>query len=158
MIDCVAVCLDGSAISPRSRRIGAGSLKRHTRWRARIPGLIFAGGDTSPIQIANSRDAPAARKEGQPVMRWAFLIIAAAAVVTLFGVPPWYAVYFAFLVFFVNFATVCLQYDDPIKRARRRVAMALSQMHPSGADPDFYQRLQSATPRPTADAVCVPAF
>lgn len=130
---------------------GRAGLTRHPRSRGRIPGLLSARGDTVSIQIADSRDAPVARNEGQPAMRWAFLIIAVAAVVMLFGMQPKYAAYFAFLVLFINFATVCLQYDDPIKRARRRVAMRLSQMHPKGADPEFYQRLQSATPTPTAD-------
>ena len=84
-------------------------------------------------------------------MRWAFLIIGVAAVVMLYGVGPGYAVYVAFLVVFVNFATLCLQYDDPIKRARHRVAEQLSQLKPGGRHADLYQRLQSAAPQPTAD-------
>jgi hypothetical protein len=84
-------------------------------------------------------------------MKWAYLIIAVAAVVMLFGVGPAYVVYLAFLVLFVNFATLCLQYDDPIKRARRRMADQLSQLKPGGRHADLYQRLQSATPKPTAD-------
>ena len=88
-------------------------------------------------------------------MRWVFLIIAAAAVVMLFGVGPSYAVYTAFLVLFVNFATVCLQYDDPLKRARQRVADRLSSLKPGGRNADLYQRLQSATPKPSAEDRCV---
>jgi hypothetical protein len=84
-------------------------------------------------------------------MRWAFLIIAVCAVVMLFGVGPAYAVYAAFLVLFVNFATLCLQYDDPVKRARQRVAERLSRLKPGGRNADLYQRLQSASPKPTAD-------
>jgi hypothetical protein len=63
-------------------------------------------------------------------MRWAFLIIAVCAVVALFGVGPAYAVYAAFLVLFLNFATLCLQYDDPVNRARQRVAEQLSHLKP----------------------------
>jgi hypothetical protein len=84
-------------------------------------------------------------------MRWAFLIIAVGAFAMLFGVGPSYAVYVAFLVLFVNFATVCLQYDDPLKRARQRVTDQLSTMKPGGKQADLYQRLQSATPKPTAE-------
>ncbi|MHC4710566.1 MAG: hypothetical protein ACYTA3_09100 [Planctomycetota bacterium] len=84
-------------------------------------------------------------------MRWAFLIVAVGAVVMLFGVGPAYAVYAAFLVLFVNFATLCLQYDEPLKRARQRVAERLSLLKPGGRNADLYQRLQSATPKPTAD-------
>jgi hypothetical protein len=84
-------------------------------------------------------------------MRWAFLIIAVCAVVALFGVGPAYAVYGAFLVLFVNFATLCLQYDDPVRRARARVAERLSGLKPGGRNADLYQRLQSSAPKPTAD-------
>jgi len=84
-------------------------------------------------------------------MRWALLIVAVAAVVMLFGVGPAYAVYAAFLVLFVNFATVCLLYDDPLRRARQRVAQRLAQLKPGGRNAELYQRLQSATPKPTAD-------
>ena len=82
-------------------------------------------------------------------MRWAFLIIAVCAVAMLWGVGPEYAKYAAFLVLFVNFATVCMQYDDPIRRARRRVADQLSRLKPGGGQADLYQRLQSAAPKPT---------
>jgi hypothetical protein len=84
-------------------------------------------------------------------MRWAFLIIAVCAVVALFGVGPAYAVYAAFLVLFLNFATLCLQYDDPVNRARQRVAEQLSHLKPGGASADLYQRLQSSDPKPSAD-------
>jgi hypothetical protein len=84
-------------------------------------------------------------------MRWAFLIIAVCAVVLLFGVGPAYGVYAAFLVLFANFATVCLQYDDPVKRARQRLAARLSVLKPGGKYAELYQRLQSTSPKPTAD-------
>jgi hypothetical protein len=84
-------------------------------------------------------------------MRWAFLIIAVCAVGVLWGVGPEYAVYAAFLVLFANFATVCVQYDDPIRRARRRVADRLSRLKPGGRHADLYQQLQSAAPKPTTD-------
>jgi len=84
-------------------------------------------------------------------MRWAFFIIAVCAVVMLWGVGPEHAVYIAFLVLFINFATVCLQYDDPIKRARLRVVHQLSRLKPGGKNADLYQRLQSTTPRATAE-------
>ena len=84
-------------------------------------------------------------------MRWAFLIIAVCAVVMLWGVGPEYAVYAAFLVLFANFATVCLQYDDPVRRARQRVANQLSRLKPGGRNADLFQRLQSSTPNPTVD-------
>ena len=82
-------------------------------------------------------------------MRWVFLIIAVCAVVVLWGVGPEYAVYVAFLVLFANFATVCVQYDDPIRRARGRVADQLSRLKPGGRNADLYQRLQSSSPDPT---------
>jgi hypothetical protein len=84
-------------------------------------------------------------------MRWAFLIIGVAAVVLLFGVGPEYAGYVAFFVLFANFATVCVQYDEPLRRARHRVTERLSRMKPSGRNAELYHQLQSAAPRPTAD-------
>jgi hypothetical protein len=84
-------------------------------------------------------------------MRWAFLIIGVAAVVLLFGVGPEYAGYVAFFVLLANFATVCVQYDEPLRRARDRVKEQLSRLKPGGMNADLYQRLQSATPTPTAD-------
>jgi hypothetical protein len=83
-------------------------------------------------------------------MRWTFLIIAACACAVLWGVGPEFALYAAFLVLLVNFATVCIQYDEPLRRAQARVADQLSRLKPGGEHADLYQRLQSATPEPTA--------
>jgi hypothetical protein len=84
-------------------------------------------------------------------MRWAFLIIGVVAVVLLFGVGPEYAGYVAFFVLFANFATVCVQYDEPLRRARNRVKEQLSHLKPSGRNAELYHQLQSATPKPTVD-------
>jgi hypothetical protein len=90
-------------------------------------------------------------RKGKATMRWIFLIIAVCAVVALFGVGPEYAPYLAFFVLFANFATVCMQYDDPIRRARQRVAERLKLLKPRGGDFDLCQRLQSTEPKPTDD-------
>jgi hypothetical protein len=81
-------------------------------------------------------------------MRWAFLGAAVCAFAILLGVGPRYGVYAAFVVMSVNFATLCLQYDDPIKRARARLAAQLSRLNPSS---DLAQRLQTVVVKPTAE-------
>lgn len=81
-------------------------------------------------------------------MRWAFLAAAVSAFAILFGVGPRYGLYAAFLVMFVNFATLCLQYDDPIKHARARVA---AQLRGLNRNTDVAQRLETAKVKPTAE-------
>ena len=80
-------------------------------------------------------------------MRWAFLAVAVCAFALLIRVGPQYGIYAAFVVMVVNFTTLCLQYDDPVKRARQRIAARLSRLRP---DVDLHQRLESAPVTPTA--------
>jgi hypothetical protein len=81
-------------------------------------------------------------------MRWAFLGAAVCSFAILLGVGPRYGVYAAFLVMCVNFATLCLQYDDPIKRARSRIAAQLRGLSPHS---DVAQRLETAVVKPTEE-------
>ena len=84
-------------------------------------------------------------------MRWIFLLTGVASVAVLYGVGPQLALPAAFAVLFVNFATFCLQYDEPLNRARGRVAATLGRMSTGGAHTDEYQRLQSSAPVITAE-------
>lgn len=84
-------------------------------------------------------------------MRWIFLLAGIAAVAALYGAGPQLALPIAFAVLSVNFTTFCLQYDDPLKRARQRVAATLSTMTPGGIHAQEYQRLQSAAPNVTTE-------
>jgi hypothetical protein len=81
-------------------------------------------------------------------MRWAFLAAAVCAFVILLGAgQPKAGLYAAFVVMGVNFATLCLQYDDPIKRARARVA---AQLRGLNKNTDVAQRLETAKITPNA--------
>jgi hypothetical protein len=79
-------------------------------------------------------------------MRWVFLLAGIASMILFYGVGPQLAMPVAFVVLSINFTTFCLQYDDPINRARKRVNAALGQLTPGGIHAQEYQRLQSAAP------------
>ncbi len=81
-------------------------------------------------------------------MRWAFLAAAVGAFVILLGAGPKAGLYAAFVVMGVNFATLCLQYDDPMKHARARVAAQLRGLH---KNTDVAQRLETAKITPNAE-------
>ena len=82
-------------------------------------------------------------------MKWIFLAAAIASVGLLFGQVHQYYFFGAFGVAFVNFATFCLQYEDPANRARRRVEERMGQLKPGGVNADEMARLRSETPRIT---------
>lgn len=80
-------------------------------------------------------------------MRWGLLGIAVCAFVVLWGAGWGYALFAAFLVMFVNFATFCFLYERPNDRARLRVAQLLGSLHPNT---DMAQRLATAPITATA--------
>jgi hypothetical protein len=84
-------------------------------------------------------------------MKWVFLAAAVASVGLLFGQVHQYFYFSAFGIAFVNFATFCLQYEDPAHRARRRIEDRLSRLKPGGIDADELARLRSATPAISAE-------
>lgn len=76
-------------------------------------------------------------------MRWLFMIMAGVAAYLFYGNGPTLAFYSALLVLAVTFATFCLLYDEPLRRATGRVNARLGQINAKGIDADEYQRLQS---------------
>lgn len=82
------------------------------------------------------------------MIRLAFLAVAVAAFVVLWGVAPGYGLLVAFLVLFAHFATTCILYDRPKDRARLRVAAQLRGML---ANSEEAQRLSTRRIVPSAD-------
>jgi hypothetical protein len=85
------------------------------------------------------------------ILGWLFMLACGAAVGLLFGVAPHIAFYIAFAVLAVNFATFCLMYDEPFKRARNRTEQQLLQISSKGVHAEEYQRLQSRKVVATAE-------
>jgi hypothetical protein len=82
-------------------------------------------------------------------MGWLFMIINAAAVVALYGSRPAFLFGFALALLAISFATFCLLYDEPLKRAQHRVGQHLGQLSGKGVHAEEYQRLQSMKIAPT---------
>jgi hypothetical protein len=84
-------------------------------------------------------------------MGWLFMLACGAAVGMFFGVQPQIAFYLAFMALAVNFASFCLLYDEPFKRARYRIEQQLMQISSKGVNAEEYQRLQSRSVVATAE-------
>jgi hypothetical protein len=84
--------------------------------------------------------------------RWGQMIVCAAAVVLLFGAgpadAPRWAFFAALAVFALSFATFCLLYEEPMNRARQRVAGQLARTPAQGLHAEEHQRLQSMAIKP----------
>jgi high-affinity K+ transport system ATPase subunit B len=80
------------------------------------------------------------------MLRWLFLAAGVAAFATMLVVGSQLAVVLAFSVLFANFATMCVQYNGPIDRARARMTASLRTLQPHS---DAHQRLQTARITPT---------
>lgn len=80
------------------------------------------------------------------MLRWPFLAAGVAAFATMLVVGSQLAVVLAFGVLFANFATMCIQYNGPIDRARARMTASLRTLQPHS---DAHQRLQTARIIPT---------
>jgi hypothetical protein len=77
-------------------------------------------------------------------MRWIFLAVGVGAVVLLYSFGSQYGTIAAFVALGVSFTTFCLQYDDPLNRARHRIANRMSSLSTGGAPTEEYHRLQTA--------------
>lgn len=82
-------------------------------------------------------------------MGWIYMILSGVAVGFSFGVKPTIAFYLSLVVFAISFATFCLLYDEPLKRARGRIGVRMGSLSGHGIDADEYQRLQSMAVTPT---------
>jgi hypothetical protein len=80
---------------------------------------------------------------------WTGLVASMAAVPLLWGIGPGWGVWASLLACFVCFATFCLLYDEPVRKARSRVAARLAGMSSRGSMSEEYQRLQSSRLNPT---------
>lgn len=80
------------------------------------------------------------------MLRWIFLLAGAAAFAVMLAVGSQLAVILAFGVLFANFATMCIQFDGPIDRARARMKAGLLTLQPHS---DVHQRMETATIRAT---------
>ncbi len=83
-------------------------------------------------------------QKGVTIMRWMFLALGAGAAALLLAMGSQYGTLAAFAALGVSFTTFCLQYDDPVKRARHRIADRLRLLSTGGAASEEYQRLQNA--------------
>lgn len=77
------------------------------------------------------------------ILGWLFMLVCALALGLFFGINPQIGFYLAFLALALNFATFCLLYDEPFKRARYRIEQQLLQISAQGVHAEEYQRLQS---------------
>ena len=84
-------------------------------------------------------------------MRWLFMLVNALALALFFGREPPIAFYLAFALLAANFASFCLLYDEPLKRATQRVEQQMLQLSGKGLHAEQYQRLQSMKVTATAD-------
>jgi len=76
---------------------------------------------------------------------WISLVTTILAVVLWWGGQPVAMFYTSLIVMAASFTTFCLSYDEPINRARRRVAAHMSNLSGKGVDFEEHQRLQSMT-------------
>lgn len=81
-------------------------------------------------------------------MGWIFMIVNIAAAVALYGVQPPLLFGIALALLAISFATFCLLYDEPLKRAQHRVDQQLLQISSKGAHAEEHQRLQSMKIKP----------
>ena len=84
-------------------------------------------------------------------MGWLYMLASAAAAVLFFNQQPTIAFFIALAVLSTSFATFCLLYDDPAKRAAHRVQQRLNQISGKGIHAEEYQRLQSQDAAVTSD-------
>jgi hypothetical protein len=83
-----------------------------------------------------------ARKETDPMLRWLFLVAGIAALAIMFAVGSQIAIILAFGIVFGNFATLCIQFNGPVDRARARMR---SQLVGLQWNSDAHQRMDTAT-------------
>jgi hypothetical protein len=84
-------------------------------------------------------------------MMWFGMFATIAAVPLMYGVGPPWGLWLALIALAVCFATFCLLYDEPVRRARARMARRLADIAPNGAMSEEFHRLQSSALQPTAE-------
>jgi len=84
-------------------------------------------------------------------MRWIYMMLSGAAAYLFYGNGPTLAFYCSLLVLAISFATFCLLYDEPLRRATNRINIRLSQITARGINADEFQRLQSQAAVASAD-------
>ena len=84
-------------------------------------------------------------------MGWFFMLASLAAAALFFGVEPRIAFYISLAVLAVSFASFCLLYDEPLNRARFRIAQQMGAISGKGVHAEEFQRLQSMKVTPTTD-------
>ena len=80
------------------------------------------------------------------MLRWLFLSAGVAAFAIMLGVGSQFTVFLAFGLLFANFATMCVQFDGPVDRARARMKATLLTLHPNS---DAHQRMETAAIKAT---------
>ncbi len=79
-------------------------------------------------------------------IKWIFMVAGVAAVVMLYRWGHQYVMFASFGVLFLNFASFCLQYEDPAKRALARRDERLLHMKPGARNSEEVQSAQSSAP------------
>lgn len=81
------------------------------------------------------------------MLRWLLLVAGIAAIALMLAVGSQLTVFLAFGLAFGNFATMCIQFDGPVDRARARMKAKLLAVQPQS---DAHQRMETATIRATS--------
>ena len=121
-------------------------MKRFRFTRRRIGGCPYH------VDVLSSRKRPVQEFGAESVtvnMMWLSLIASGAAVPLMYGVGPGWAMWVSMLVFGTAFTMFCLLYDQPVNRARHRIASQLAGVSSAGAMAEEHQRLRSMKVIPT---------
>jgi hypothetical protein len=78
------------------------------------------------------------------------MLINMCAVVAWFGQKPGIMLGVSAALLAASFTAFCLMYDEPVNRARIRIAEQMTRISQHGVHADEYQRLQSMKVTPTA--------
>jgi hypothetical protein len=81
------------------------------------------------------------------MLRWLFLGSGIAALAIMLFAGSQLTIFLAFCLLFANFATMCIQFDGPVDRARARITARLRALHPHS---DAHQRMETAKITTTA--------
>ena len=84
-------------------------------------------------------------------MRWLYMLASAVAAALFYGTAVRGALFLSLVVLSVSFASFCLLYDEPLKRAKRRTEVRLGEISGKGVHAEEYQRLQSMPAAPSDD-------
>lgn len=84
-------------------------------------------------------------------MGWLYMVMSGAAAGLFYGTGPRIAFFICLVVLGISFASFCLMYDEPLKRAGHRITERMGHISGHGIHADEYQRLKSMKVTATED-------